>query len=206
MRYTKDNSLAGLEAARGVIIGSKVRLREKKLSDARNDHGWQSDPELARLDAAPVLSVAFPVYLLDYFSQLHDSGLKRYPLAVETLDGKHIGNCTCYDINAARGEAQLGIMIGDRNYWDKGYGTDAVSTMVSHIFLNTKLGRIYLKTLDWNLRAQKCFQHCGFTPCGHLNRDGNKFVLMEIRREQWQKQRDERQQRAEDKLSTNRMA
>jgi RimJ/RimL family protein N-acetyltransferase len=192
MRHKKGGSLAGLKAQRGrVIIGNKVRLREKKLTDARNDHMWQSDTELARLDAAPVLSVSFPVYLLDYADQLHNPGSKRYPLAVETFDGRHIGNCTCYDINDAKGEVQLGIMIGDRDYWDKGYGTDAVSTMVSHIFLNTKLDRIYLKTLEWNLRAQKCFRNCGFTPCGQLDRDGNNFVLMELRREQWQKHRGE---------------
>ena len=192
MRYKKDSSLAGLKDRKGrVIIGNKVRLRPKKLSDACNDHMWQSDVELARLDAAPVMSVSFPVYLLDYTDQLHAPGLKRYPLAVETSDGKHIGNCTCYDINDAKGEAQLGIMIGDRNYWDKGYGTDAVSIMVSHIFLNTNLKRIYLKTLDWNLRAQKCFRNCGFIPCGQRNRYGNNFVVMELRREQWQKQQGE---------------
>jgi RimJ/RimL family protein N-acetyltransferase len=192
MRFKKSSSSAGFKAPEaGLIVGSKVKLRQKKLSDARNDHMWQSNPELARLDAAPVLSVSFPFYLLDYTDQLHESKASRYPLAIETVDGKHIGNCTCYDINEAKGEAQLGIMIGDRNYWDKGYGTDAVSTMVNHIFLNTNLKRIYLKTLDWNLRAQKCFQNCGFTPCGQLNRDGNNFVVMEFRREQWEKQRGE---------------
>jgi RimJ/RimL family protein N-acetyltransferase len=192
MRYQKSYSFARLKDTKGgVIVGSKVKLRRKKLSDARNDHRWQSDTELARLDAAPVLSASFPVYLLDYTDRLHDSGAKRYPLAVETLDGKHIGNCTCYDINEGKGETQLGIMIGDRNYWDRGYGTDAVSTMVNHIFLNTNLKRIYLKTLEWNRRAQKCFQNCGFTPCGKLNRNGHDFVVMELRREQWAKQRNE---------------
>jgi RimJ/RimL family protein N-acetyltransferase len=190
MRRKKSSSLVGLEIRRGsAISGNKVRLRKKKLSDVRNDYIWQSDPELARLDAAPLLDVAFIVYLLDYTDQLHASGLNRYPLAVETLDGKHIGNCTCYEINETKAETQLGIMIGDRSYWDKGYGTDAVNTMVSHIFLNTSLRRIYMRTLDWNLRAQKCFQNCGFMPCGQLNRDGNNFVVLELRREQWQKQR-----------------
>jgi RimJ/RimL family protein N-acetyltransferase len=192
MRHKKGSSLAGLEIRRGSMIsGSKVRLREKKLSDVHNDYMWQSDPELARLDAAPLLSISFVVYLLDYTDQLHDSGLKRYPLAVETLDGKHIGNCTCYEINETKAETQLGIMIGDRSYWDKGYGTDAVRTMAGHIFLNTNLKRIYLMTLDWNLRAQKCFQNCGFTPCGQHHRNGHSFVVMELRREQWQKRPDE---------------
>ena len=190
MKYQNDSSLAGLkDPGGGVIVGSKVKLRRKKLSDARNDHMWQSDTELARLDASPVLSASFPFYLLDYTDQLHDSDPNRYPLAVETLYGKHIGNCTCYDIDENKREAQLGIMIGDRNYWDRGYGTDAVITMVNHIFLNTNLKRIYLKTLDWNRRAQKCFQNCGFTPYGTLNRNSSNFVLMELRREQWAKQR-----------------
>jgi RimJ/RimL family protein N-acetyltransferase len=191
MKYKKGSSHTGFKIQKGrVIVGNKVKLREKRLSDARDDYVWQSDPELARLDAAPALSVSFPVYLLDYTDQLHAPGLNRYPFSVETIDGKHIGNCTCYDFNDHKGEAQLGIIIGDRNYWDKGYGTDAVSTIVNYIFLHTNLKRVYLKTLDWNLRAQKCFQNCGFTPCGQLNRDGNNFVLMELYREHWQKQRD----------------
>lgn len=191
MKYKKSSSFAGLKSPRGrVIVGNKVKLREKRLSDARDDYVWQSDPELARLDAAPVFKVSFPVYLLDYTDQLHDPGLNRYPFAVETADGKHIGNCTCYDFNEDKGEAQLGIIIGDRDYWDKGYGTDAVSTIVNYIFLHTNLKRIYLKTLDWNLRAQNCFQNCGFSPYGQLNRDGHNFVLMELHRKQWQKQRD----------------
>ena len=190
MGYNKGSSLAGFEAWRGgEIIGNKVRLRGKSLSDVRNDYVWQSDPELVQLDAAPLLGVSFPVYLLDYTDQVYHPKLNRYPFAVETFDGKHIGNCTCYDVNEARGEAQLGIIIGDRNYWDKGYGADAVTALVNHVFLNTNLKRIYLKTLDWNLRAQKCFEKCGFTPCGQLSRNGNNFVVMELKREQWEKQR-----------------
>jgi ribosomal-protein-alanine N-acetyltransferase len=189
MKHKGNTALTALlKLPRGKeIVGSKVRLRLKKLSDVRNDYRWQSDPELARLDAAPVLKASLPVYLLDYTDWIYKPGPSRYPLAIETLDGKHIGNCTCYDIDADKSEAQLGIMIGERDYWDTGYGTDAVRTLANHVFLNTGLQRIYLKTLDWNLRAQKCFENCGFTPCGHLHRNGNDFVIMELRREQWQK-------------------
>ena len=190
MKIHKGNSPSRLKSARGIeITGGKVRLRTKKLSDVRNDYRWQSDPELALLDAAPPLTASFPAYLLDYTDSLHRTGANRYPLAVETLDGKHIGNCTCYDIDNDRGEAQLGIMIGDRDYWDKGYGTDTVNTMIDHIFQNTDIKRIHLKTLDWNLRAQKCFQNCGFSPCGQRNRNGKSFVLMELNREQWEKRK-----------------
>ncbi|OGO25333.1 MAG: hypothetical protein A2144_09770 [Chloroflexi bacterium RBG_16_50_9] len=169
------------------IVGSKVKLREKQLSDARHDYSWQSDAELARLDAATVLKVSFAIYLVDYTGQLHAPKWSRFPLAVDTLDGKHIGNCSCYDVNESRGETELGIMIGDRDYWNKGYGTDAVNTLVDYVFTNTNLRRIYLKTLDWNLRAQKCFEHCGFTSCRQISRNGHNFVVMELKREHWQK-------------------
>jgi RimJ/RimL family protein N-acetyltransferase len=169
-----------------MISGTKVKLRRKTLGDARDDYKWQTDPELARLDAAPLLTISFKQYVLEYTWELHFPALTRSQFAVEALDGKHIGNCACYDIDEAKGEAELGIMIGNRNYWDKGYGADAVITLISHIFQQTNLSRIYLKTLDSNIRAQKCFQKCGFYPYGHVSRDGYSFVLMEIHREQWQ--------------------
>lgn len=192
----KNNALAALKATGGKYIsGRNIRLRRKKLTDVRNDYNWQSDPELARLDAAPVLKASFPVYLMDYAELIHKPEYNRYPLAIETLDGKHIGNCTCYDIDDNKSEAQVGIMIGNRDYWDKGYGTDVISTLVDHIFLSTLLNRIYLKTLDWNLRAQKCFRNCGFIRYTSVTRNGHNFLFMEIKREQWLKNRDKEPKR-----------
>jgi len=171
-----------------MIIGNKIKLRDKKLADARNDYTWQADPELVRLDAAPLLTTTFSQYLLDYANDLHDSSPTRYRFAVETLDGKHIGNCGCYNVDKPKSEAELGVMIGNRDYWDKGYGTDAVTTLVSYIFQQTNLKRIYLKTLDSNTQAQKCFQKCGFTQYRHMAKDGFNFLLMELHRKKWQEQ------------------
>ena len=188
MKNQKQSILGGLKSYKEkYILGQKTRLRLKKLSDARNDYRWQSDAELARLDAAPVLKLSFAVYILDYIDVIRRPGRNRYPLAVETVDGKHIGNCTCYDIDENNDEAQVGIMIGDRDYWDKGYGTDAIVTLVDHVFLRTTVNRVYLKTLDWNIRAQKCFQNCGFTEYIRESRNGYNFLFMEMKREQWQK-------------------
>jgi len=169
-----------------MIIGNKIMLRDKKLADAKDDYTWQTDSELARLDAALPLTTTFPQYLSSYVRELRYPPSNRRSLAIETIDDEHIGNCVYYNISKIKGEAELGIVIGSRDYWDKGYGADAITTLVSYIFRQTRLKRIYLKTLDWNRRAQRCFQKCGFTPCGHLTRDGFSFVLMEIRRKQWQ--------------------
>ncbi|MFC2065745.1 GNAT family N-acetyltransferase [Chloroflexota bacterium] len=176
-----------------MITNNKVKLREKILADARNDYTWQSDPELAQLDASSLLTTPFSQYLLDYTYQLSYSTSTSHRFAVETTDSKHIGNCTYYNVDEAVGEVELGIVIGDRNYWNNGYGTDAVNALVSYIFLQRSMKRVHLKTLDWNLRAQKCFKKCGFTPCGELYRDGYSFVLMELHRKQWEERQESKQ-------------
>ena len=169
-----------------MINGSKIILRKKRLTDAEYDYQWQTDPELSRLDAMSPLTITFKEYRLAYASELRYSSRTRQSFAIDTVDGEHIGNCVYYNIDKAKGEAELGIMIGNRDYWDKGYGADAVNTLVNYIFHKINLRRIFLKTLDSNIRAQKCFEQCHFTPYRQANRDGYNFVLMEIHRKQWE--------------------
>lgn len=171
-----------------MITGTKIKLRGKRLADALDDYTWRTDPELAQLDATPPLTATFPQYLSGLASELRYPSPTRHPFAIETLDGKHIGNCVYYNTDETKGEAELGIMIGNRDYWDKGYGTDAITTLVNYIFRQTSLNRIYLKTLDSNRRAQKCFQKCGFSSYGQLSKDRYSFTLMEIHRKQWQEE------------------
>ncbi len=175
-----------------MIIGSNIRLRDKRLADARDDYRWQTDSELARLDATSLPAITFPQYLSEYTFKLYHPSPTRREFAIETLDGKHIGNCTYYNIDEADGEAELGIMIGDSDYWDKGYGTEATTALLDYIFHKTNLERIHLKTLDWNTRARRCFEKCGFTQYGQSVRDGFSFLLMEIRCKQWQERPTER--------------
>jgi RimJ/RimL family protein N-acetyltransferase len=139
--------------------GKRVRLREKALGDVDKDYLWHKDPELARLDATYPTTLTFEEYKNEYPFQLKASKTSlRHIFAVETLEGQHIGNCAYYDIDEDAGEAELGVMIGERKYWDKGYGEDIVNTLLDHIFSQTRLKRIYLKTLESNKRAQNCFK------------------------------------------------
>ena len=72
------------------------------------------------------------------------------------MAGQHIGNVMYYNIDDRRKEAELGITIGDKRYWSRGYGRD-VQTFLRHLFTEAGLQRIYLNTLDWNVRAQQSF-------------------------------------------------
>jgi RimJ/RimL family protein N-acetyltransferase len=169
---------------------SRIILREKNPADAWDDYCWETDPELAKLDAATVIPISYSQYLYDYTQDLRAPRTTSHQFAVDTLDGKHIGNCSYYNLDHSRSEVELGIIIGDRGYWNKGYGVEAISALLDFIFRQTNTRRVHLKTLDWNARAQRCFQKCGFTECGRVTRDGYNFVLMETLREQWEEKSD----------------
>jgi RimJ/RimL family protein N-acetyltransferase len=165
-----------------MIKGDKVTLRRKRLEDAWNDYRWKKDAKLAHLDAAVPLNMPYSLYLANYSEEIRYAALAEHRYAIETLDGKHIGNCSCYNIDYARAEAELGILIGDRDYWDKGYGGDAVTALVSFVFRRNNLNRIYLHTLEENARAQKCFEKCGFVARGRVVRGIHRFLLMDIKK------------------------
>ena len=172
------------------LEGEKVVLREKRLSDVTNDYAWNTDEELSRLDAAAPMKLTFQQAMMFYQEELAYPPPRRRRFAIETMEGEHIGNSMFYDINEAKGEAELGIMIGDRRFWGMEYGTDAVNTLLEYIFTHTSLHRVYLHTLDWNVRAQKSFEKAGFVPTGKVKRSGHNFITMEIRKEMWEGHRD----------------
>ena len=122
-----------------MLISEKVILRDKRTDDAWEDYAWETDPELSRLDAAPVLKMSYADYLEEYTGELliYYSHGKRF--AIDTLDGKHIGNCSYYNYDEKSGDTELGIMIGDRDYWNEGYGYDTVVTLIGHIFTTTPM-------------------------------------------------------------------
>lgn len=170
-----------------MIKGTKILLREKKLDDAANDYAWRRDSELANLDATIPLDMSFHEYLLSYADELRYANMRGHRYAIETMDGRHIGNCSYYNLDEDKREAEIGILIGERAFWNNGYGTDAVITLVSQSFKEAKLKRLYLHTLEWNTRAKKCFQKCGFIQCGHVNRGSHNFIIMEIKIDDYKK-------------------
>ena len=175
-----------------VICAGKVVLRPKRLEDAQDDYAWRVDEELAALDAALPLRQSYEDFLRLYEGEL------RYPspwsrrFAIDTPEGKHIGNCMCYDINPSYREAELGIMIGDRDYWSRSYGYDSMVALVDLMFREVSLRRLYLHTLEGNIRARKCFEKCGFTLRRMVRRDGKSFALMELFRDRWNETREEK--------------
>ena len=167
------------------LRGARVILREKRLEDAEQDYIWRSDPELARLDAAYPLTMSYDRFLKIFEDQLKFPTPGSHHFGAETFEGKFIGNCMYYDLDSVNLEAELGIVIGDRDYWGNSFGYDAVTTLLEYMFDVRSLKRVYLHTLEWNNRAQRCFTKCGFNPVRPVRRMSHDFLLMEVLREDW---------------------
>ena len=90
-----------------------------------------------------------------------------------------------FEIDLRGRRAELGIMIGDRNYWDNGYGMNTVDSLLTHIFTTTPVELVYLHTLDWNQRARCSFAKSGFREIEKIRRSGQDFIYMEIAQSEW---------------------
>ena len=174
------------------LKGGRIILRDKRAGDAENDYRWRSDPELARLDAAIPLTMSFERFLKLSEDQMKYPTPGSHHYSIETLDGVFIGNCMYYDLDTVNREAELGIVIGDRDYWSDGYGYDAVTTLLEHMFTTRDLKRVYLHTLEWNGRAQKSFSKSGFNEVRPVRRMAHDFILMDVLRDDWFETREER--------------
>ena len=173
-------------ASRVIATGTLVLLREKRLSDVERDYEWRRDPELAAYDAAQPLTMSYDAYLATVADELETPSPYRRSYSIETLDGAvHIGNLMYYGYDAVLREAELGITIGNRDYWSQGYGTDAVRLALGYLFGERELRRVFLHTLTWNDRAQAAFARAGFTRLRTISRAGHDFWLMEARPEQF---------------------
>src|SRR5690606_32220306 len=117
---------------------------------------------------------------------------KSFRFSIRTLkDNVLIGSTGLWIQNWSQGDAWLGIFIGEREYWGKGYGTDAMRLIVGYGFRELNLRRITLGLHSYNERALKSYQKVGFILEGRVRgeglRDGVRYdsLYMGILREEW---------------------
>ena len=96
------------------------------------------------------------------------------------------------DIDAwTHGEAWVGIALGEREDWGKGYGTDAMRVILRYAFTELNLHRVSLNVFEYNPRAIRSYEKAGFLAEGRrrqaLNRGGRRWdiIHMGILREEW---------------------
>jgi len=178
-----------------MIEGTLVNLRAPELTDVERDLAWINDREVTQF-----LNMRYPMSLAAEEAWLRDlvsrpMSHKHATFAIETKDGRHIGNTDLFGVQPENRCATLGIMIGEKEYWSKGYGTDAMRMLLRFGFEEMNLHRIELTVDARNERAQACYRKCGFVEEARLRQhrftDGEfqDTLWMGILRDEWEARR-----------------
>jgi RimJ/RimL family protein N-acetyltransferase len=169
--------------------GKLVRLRAYEKSDADALFRWFSDEEVTRWLGPPAFpSRAHQEKFIELASASSDDA--KY-FAIETLDGKLVGDCGLRFIDWKSRKAEFFITIGEKQFWGKGLGSDALRIVVRLAFDKMNLNRLWLSVLVDNPRAVRCYEKCGFVREGLLRQESyvdgkyRDVLLMALLREDY---------------------
>ncbi len=141
--------------------GSLIRLRAREPGDEPLLYAWFNDPEVTQH-----LTVRYPMSHAQetaFISANGANGYAKVSFAVETLaDRRLIGGVGLEDTSPENRSAVLGIAIGDKAYWDGGYGSDTMRTVCRFGFETMNLHRIELEVYVSNERAIHVYEKVGF--------------------------------------------
>ncbi|GJQ35480.1 MAG: N-acetyltransferase [Anaerolineaceae bacterium] len=182
-----------------IIYGKRIRLRAIEREDVAKFHKWVNDPEVTR-----GLAMYLPLSMQDeenWFDRMSKSDPDEKPLAIEVRKGRNwklIGNCGVFGISLANRSAELGIIIGEKSEWDKGYGAEAMILLLQHGFETLNLNRIYLRVYEDNVRAVRSYEKAGFVLEGRQRQAVYKHgkyedvLFMSVLRSEWDTRKKEK--------------
>ena len=142
-----------------MLTGDRVTLRPFATSDVEAIWYWYADHEFSTLDGnvygASRESIAAMV------ASFGTPSFADVSLGICAEDSELIGLVRLKRALPEDRSADFGIAIA-REQWNRGYGTDATRTMLKFAFDEMNLHRVALGVLDYNERARRCYQKCGF--------------------------------------------
>jgi RimJ/RimL family protein N-acetyltransferase len=133
------------------------------LNDAEKYTEWLNDLEvIANLGPlySAVLTAEGEKEILKDLSQKHNYAV------MDIKTNELIGNCGFLEVDNINQIAEIGIFIGNKNFWDKGYGTEAMILLMDYGFKALNLHNILLRVFSFNARAIKCYEKVGFKVIG----------------------------------------
>lgn len=158
------------------LYGKKVMLRPIQQSDFAKIVYWSNEDKINCFSEGN-----YPTSMEQCATWLQHSISNRYQERFAIVLGKTIiGDIELDQITWRSGDAELRIRIGEMSNWDRGYGTDAINTLLNYAFYQMHLSRIYLKVYTDNKRAVRCYNKVGFKKEGRLKRRNNRNEIREI--------------------------
>ncbi len=150
---------------------SRVQLRAFEPEDVDTIVRWVNDEMVTRYLSDALI---YPVSKADeqkWLESISGTNHKEKVFAIETLNRELIGSVGLHNINWIERKAEMGIMIGEKEFWNKGYGSDALHEVLRIAFEKMNLNRVYLRVYENNSRAIRVYEKCGFQKEGVLRQD-----------------------------------
>ena len=156
-----------------MIYGERIRLRRDERTDLPRFCEWLNDPDVRRY-----LSMHQPVSQAgeeQWFENMLKKPPEEQPYAIEIKvpDGwQLIGNCGFMGFDWNVRSAEVGLFIGDKSCWNKGYGTEVMRLLVQYGFESLNLNRVYLRVDEDNLGGIRAYEKAGFVHEGRFRQGG----------------------------------
>jgi RimJ/RimL family protein N-acetyltransferase len=147
--------------------GTNICLRGFELEDAPIIAQYYNDLDVRRFLDHPI-----PLSLQDAEEWIQNTWEtakkgKAYFFAIALKESNRlIGTCGLFGISQINRKAELMIVIYNKKYWGKGFGTEAIHLLLNYGFRQLNLHRIFLFTHTSNTRAQRIYEKIGFKPSG----------------------------------------
>jgi len=176
------------------ITGPTVVLRRHVPENLVAFRRWYADREIARL--ARYQETPMRPEEIERFFRSRVMGDDSLAMAVHIrATDRLIGTCAFSQLDAENGSALYHITIGEHDAWGHRYGTEATQLMVDHAFGTLGLHRVALFVFEFNVRAVRAYQRCGFVVEGRAResiwRDGRWWdeLAMSVIESDWRKRR-----------------
>lgn len=171
------------------LVGEKIYLSPRSSEDAELFTEWLNDFEIT--DYIGRSSILTTIEGEREYLE-NNSKLEATFVIVTLEENKMIGTVSLENIDHINKTATLGIFIGDKEYINKGYGTEAVNLILDYGFNYLNLNNIKLDVIEFNERALKCYKKCNFKEygrrrkCKFINGKFYDSISMDILAEEFQ--------------------
>ena len=176
-----------------LLRGRLVRLAaEDPETFATGLSRWWQDSEFHRLlnyHASPMFS---PRHVREWLEkEMEKTPLEFYLFGIRGLEDDKLLGFVDLSRPSHSGNCWVGIGLGERDHWGKGYGTDAMRVALRFGFMELNLQRVTLNVFDYNSRGVRSYEKAGFEVEGRVRefilRDGvrHDIIYMGILREKW---------------------
>lgn len=165
------------------LIGKLVYLRVLSIADLEGNYKqWLNDPLLNLQNSHHV----FPYTIDDLFDYIKYAYTNKDKLPLAIIDitkNKHIGNISLVNIDYINRKCDWGIIVGEKEYWNRGYAKEASYLLLRHAFDNLNIHRIYSGTTAENIGGQKLMISMGMVKEGirreHIYKAGKFMDIFE---------------------------